>query len=96
MALVAALVLVPETALLAGPDSTLAINFVDVLPADCAAVATEVTRALPAGLSAIFTTGLAAVFDNADLAGANFAFFTGDFWFFAGFFIAFAMESTTK
>jgi hypothetical protein len=96
VALVAVLVLALEAVLSAGPGPGLAIVLIDVLLFDCTAVSLEATLALPADLSAVFTTGFAAVFDSACLAGANFAFFAEDVWFFAGFFIAFAMESTTK
>ncbi|MDR3482663.1 MAG: hypothetical protein P4L91_18345 [Burkholderiaceae bacterium] len=51
------------------------------------------TFALPDGLvaTAVFVSGFAVVLDAAD-----FAVFVGGVWVFAGFFIAFAMESTTN
>jgi hypothetical protein len=53
--------------------------------------------ALPFDLAATgLTAGFAVALEADDLACAGFAFFAVDIWVFAGFFIAFAMDSTTK
>jgi hypothetical protein len=54
------------------------------------------TLTLPFGLTLTVFTATVVVFDAIDLAEAGFAFFAEDVWVFADFFIAFAMESTTK
>jgi hypothetical protein len=53
--------------------------------------------ALPLDLAApAFAPGFTAALDATVLAGTCFAVFVEDAWVFAGFFIAFAMGSTTK
>ena len=79
-----------EVALAAGFATVLLDNF-----AGGAAAFTVAT--FPVGLTAAFLTTLFAVTAlGTDLAGADFAFFAGSGKDFAGFFIAFAMESTTN
>ncbi len=56
----------------------------------------DATLAMRFGLAPAVFTAAAVVFDAVDPAEAGFAFFAEDVWVFAGFFIAFAMESTTK
>jgi hypothetical protein len=76
-------------------EAALATVFVETLFGDFSAVTFGfATAALPEGLRpvAFFTTGLAADF----AAATGFAFFAGGIKVFAGFFIAFAMESITN
>ncbi|HEV7616574.1 MAG TPA: hypothetical protein VGO51_00555 [Burkholderiaceae bacterium] len=69
--------------------------FVDALAGDFPVPALGATLDLPFDFTAAaFTAGFAVFLDRTDLAEAGFAFFAEEVWVFAGFFIAFAMEST--
>ncbi|HEX2531595.1 MAG TPA: hypothetical protein VHK70_09020 [Burkholderiaceae bacterium] len=77
-------------------DAVLVAAFGDALPEVFPIAALGFTTlALPEGFAAVvfFTAGFAVAFRGAGLAAADFVLFAADVRDFAGFFIAFAMES---